>query len=170
MRKAIVGVMGPGESATARDRDNAYQLGDLIAKKGWILLTGARKAGVMDAASQGAKAAGGLTVGILPTDNRQGCSEAVEIAIVTGMGNARNAINVLSSDVAIACGMGLGTASEVALALKSGKPVVLLTRHRESQAFFTSLAPDLVWLADNPEFAIEIIDRILEESVSREII
>ena len=63
MRKVIIGVMGPGDRATAVDLENAYQLGKLIAKEGWALLTGGRKAGVMDAASKGAKAAGGLTIG-----------------------------------------------------------------------------------------------------------
>jgi len=58
------------------------------------------------------------------------------------MGSARNNINVLSSDVVIACGMGVGTVSEVALALKANKPVVLLTDHQESQLFFKSLSKD----------------------------
>ena len=75
----------------------------------------------MDEVSKGAKDAGGLVVGVIPTSDRSGCSDAVDIAIVTGMGNARNNINVLSSDVVVACGMGPGTASEVALALKSQK-------------------------------------------------
>ncbi|MGK7876614.1 MAG: TIGR00725 family protein [Xenococcaceae cyanobacterium] len=166
MRKILIGVMGPGDNATAADLENAYELGKLIATEGWGLLTGGRKAGVMDAASKGAKAAGGLTIGILPTNNTEGISEVVDIAILTDMGNARNNINVLSSDVVIACGMGAGTASEVALALKNGKKVVLLTEHQESQRFFSSLSPDNVFLGTSPEAAIELVKAILRKRLN----
>ncbi len=121
MRQIIIGVMGSGEKATATDIKNAYKLGDLIAQRRWTLLTGGRNVGVMDAVNKGAKSANGLTIGILPRENQKDISEAVDIAIFTDMGNARNNINVLSSDVVIACGMGAGTASEVALALKANK-------------------------------------------------
>ena len=161
MRKTIVGVMGPGDHATATEQDNAYQLGKLIAQQGWGLLTGGRQAGVMNAASQGAKAAGGLTIGILPDNNTDRVSEAVDIAIVTGMGNARNNINVLSSDAIVACGMGVGTASEIALALKNGKKVILLTDEREAQQFFLSLSPENVFLATHPQAAIDLVKVIL---------
>jgi hypothetical protein len=103
----------------------------------------------------------GLTVGILPTADDRGISDAVDIAIITGMGNARNNINVLSSDVVIACGMGAGTASEVALALKANKPVVLLTDHQESKLFFTSLSKDKIFLTTNPEAAIRLVNELL---------
>ncbi|MCU0532408.1 MAG: TIGR00725 family protein [Hydrococcus sp. Prado102] len=165
MRKILIGVMGPGEKATAKERENAYQLGRLIAREGWVLLSGGRNAGVMDAANKGAKASGGLTVGILPSDNFEAVSEAVDIAIATDMGNARNNINVLSCRAIVACGMGLGTASEVALALKAGKSVILFTDSQESIKFFTNLAPKQVYLADNPETVIEIAKEILSKSV-----
>lgn len=161
MRKIIIGVMGPGDKASATDLKNAYELGKQIATQGWVLLTGGRNTGVMDAASKGAKAAGGLTVGILPTNNTTALSDAVDIAIATDMGNARNNINVLSSDAVIACGMGTGTASEIALALKNGKKVVLLTDHQESQHFFTTLSQDQVFLARSPEEAIAFVRDIL---------
>ena len=148
--------MGPGIGATESDQQNAYELGKLIAQEGWVLLTGGRNAGVMNAANRGAKAANGLTIGILPTADGSGVSEAVDIAIITDMGNARNNINVLSSDVVIACGMGTGTASEVALALKANKAVVLLSDHQESQVFFTSLSSSMVFVAETPGAAIAI--------------
>ncbi|MGV0105294.1 P450 cytochrome [Nostoc sp. DSM 114160] len=128
MRRIIIGVMGRGENATANDLQNAYILGQLIAKQGWILLTGGRNVGVMDAVSKGAKSADGLTIGILPGKNQDGISSWVDIAIFTDMGNSRNNINVLSSDLVIACGIGAGTASEIALALKANKQVILLTK------------------------------------------
>lgn len=165
MLKTIVGVMGPGDRASPIDLDNAYQLGRSIAQKGWVLLTGGRKVGVMDAASRGAKASGGLTVGILPTDSAEVVSEAVDIAIVTDLGNARNNINVLSSDVVIACGMGIGTASEVALALKNGKKAILLTQDPDSQRFFSNLSPDNILLADSPEKAIALAQQIIENNL-----
>jgi uncharacterized protein (TIGR00725 family) len=161
MRKIIVGVMGPGTGASETDRKNAYTLGMLIAQAGWVLLTGGRNVGVMDAASRGANAANGLVIGILPDESDRGRSDAVDIAIITGMGSARNNINVLSSDVIIACGMGAGTASEVALALKANKPVILLTDNQESQRFFTSLSDDTISLADSPEAAIQLVKEAL---------
>jgi uncharacterized protein (TIGR00725 family) len=115
----------------------------------------------MDASSRGAKAANGLVVGILPDESDRKRSEAVDIAIITDMGSARNNINVLSSDVVIACGMGVGTASEVALALKANKPVILLTNHQESQRFFKSLSNDTISLADSPEAAIQLVKEAL---------
>lgn len=154
MRKIIIGVMGPGEQATANDLQNAYELGKFIAQKGWILLTGGRKTGVMDAASKGAKSVNGLTIGILPSANQDDVSEAVDIAIFTDMGNARNNINVLSSDMVIACGMGAGTASEIALALKNNKKVILLTNDEVSKVFFQQISPENVYLAKSVEDAI----------------
>ncbi|MGF1478116.1 MAG: cytochrome [Cyanophyceae cyanobacterium] len=159
--KTLVGVMGPGDQATAADVENAYQLGILVAQQGWVLLTGGRNVGVMDAASRGAKAAGGVTVGILPTSAPEIVSEAVDITIVTDMGNARNNINVLSCQLMIACGMGAGTASEVALAIKNHKPVILLSEHQESQRFFTGLAKKSVFLANCPHEAIALAIRLV---------
>ena len=157
-RRIIIGVMGAGETATEADVNHAYQLGQLIAQQGWVLLTGGRNVGVMDAASRGAKAAGGLTVGILPGKDTQGVSPAVDIAIVTDLGHARNNINVLTCDGIIACGMGMGTASETALALKNGKAVILLTNNQPAQEFFLSLAPSQVTVVATPEAAIQAIE------------
>ncbi|MEG4070582.1 TIGR00725 family protein [Microcoleus sp. Pol11C2] len=164
MKKIIIGIMGPGESATSTDLENAYQLGQLIAEAGWILLTGGRNVGVMDAANKGAKSANGLTVGILPGNNTRGLSEAVDIAIVTDMGNARNNINVLSSDVIIACGMGTGTASEIALALKANKQVILLNHSAESQLFFKGLAQFNIFVVNNAVEAMNQAREILVNS------
>ena len=159
--KIIIGVMGPGNQATKTDLDNAFELGKLIAQQGWIVLTGGRNVGVMDATSRGAKSTGGLTIGILPGNHPQGISQAVDIAIFTDMGNARNNINVLSSHVVIACGMGAGTASEVALAVKNHKPVVLLSNDHISKTFFQKLAPENVYLVEDVANAIATTQTIL---------
>ena len=161
MRKIMIGVMGPGAGASKVDRRNAYELGKLIAQEGWVLLTGGRNVGVMDAANLGAKAVNGLTVGILPNADDRGVSEAVDIAIVTDMGSARNNINVLSSDVVVACGLGVGTTSEVALALKANKKVILLTENQEGQLFFKSLSAENLLVAKTPLSAVEMIKQVL---------
>jgi uncharacterized protein (TIGR00725 family) len=161
MRKTIIGVMGVGEKANSKDLENAYKLGQIIAQQGWVLLTGGRKAGVMDAASQGAKSADGLTIGILPDKDDRGISEAVDIAIFTDMGNARNNINVLSSDVIIACGIGAGTVSEIALALKINKKVILLNQDEQSKVFFKNISPDNIYIVENVEEAISKVKLIV---------
>ncbi|PSB02612.1 TIGR00725 family protein [Merismopedia glauca] len=159
-QKVIIGVMGPGTSATQRDLELASELGQLIAESGWVLLTGGRNQGVMEAASRGAKAAGGLTIGILPGSDRSGVSEFVDVAIVTDLGHARNNVNVLSSDAIVVCGMGLGTASEVALALKQGKRVILLGCDLETQKFWQKLS-SLVLIAETPPEAMQKMQNLL---------
>lgn len=159
----IIGIMGPGDGATENDCETAYQLGRLIADRGWVVLTGGRNAGVMDAASRGAKDAGGLTIGILAGCDRTSMSAAVDIPIVTALGNARNAINALSSQVMIACGIGAGTTSEIALALKEQTPVILLNHSQETHRFFQQLTCDPVWTAQSPDEAVAIAQRLLEQ-------
>lgn len=121
----IVGVMGGGRAAAA-DMESARELGRRIAREGWILLNGGRASGIMAASAQGAAENGGITVGVLPDETGAGASAHIQIPILTGMGSGRNIINVLSSHVVVACPGGPGTISEIALALKYGKTVVLL--------------------------------------------
>jgi hypothetical protein len=134
--------MGRGEGASDRDEHLAEELGEYIAREGWVLLTGGRAAGVMAAASRGAKrVANSLTLGVLPSASGS-VSPDVDVAIFTGMGDARNAVNVLSSDVVVICGSpGPGTASEAALAIKAGRRVILLRSSDEAERFFESLSP-----------------------------
>ena len=161
MGRVLIGVMGPGGGASAGDVAAAYELGRLIALEGWALLTGGRAEGVMEAASRGAKEAGGLTVGLLPGEDTSQASEFVEVAIVTGLGQARNNVNVLSSRVVVACGMGAGTAAEVALAIKARKPVVLLGAGRAAEAFFQRLGGGRVSVAPDPASAVKEVRRLL---------
>lgn len=165
-RKPIIGVMGGGMSS-AKDSAAAYRLGALIAEAGWVLLNGGRRAGIMHASAKGAKDHGGTTVGILPDATGDGVSEYIDIAIRTGMGNARNCINVLSSDVVVACPGGAGTLSEVALALKTGTPVILL--HCRMEDFLKPyMDRGLLYPADTPESVIEKIRGILDVSLTRQ--
>lgn len=153
----VVGVMGPAK-AKKKDLDNARLLGEFIARRGWVVLTGGRDIGVMDAACEGAKRVGGsLTVGVLPTAKDK-VSRHVDVPIITEMGSGRNNINVLTSHVVVACGLsGSGTVSEVALAVKAGKPVILVEASPSEVAFFRKLGKRLVSAASSPEEAIELI-------------
>lgn len=132
--------MGAANASASHER-TAEQLGELLAQRGWIVLTGGRPLGVMEAAMRGAKRVGGsLTIGILPTA-AETPSSFVDVAIRTDLGHGRNNVNVLSSDVVFACGVeGPGTASEVALALKNGRPVVLVAPAEAAVQFFSQLA------------------------------
>ncbi len=103
----------------------AERVGALVAVNEAILINGGG-AGVMEAASRGAKTAGGLVVGILPGASKSESNPYVDVIITTEMGHARNAIIASSSDCLIAIAGGLGTLSEVALALKIERPVVTL--------------------------------------------
>lgn len=165
MRKIIIGVMGPGDDATAKDLDTAFELGKLIAKQGWIVLCGGRNAGVMNAVSKGAKSAQGLTIGVIPYVNTN-ISDGVEIAIITDMGDARNNINVLSSNVVAVCGMNPGTASEVALAIKAKKNIVLLNVENKSIDFFQSLDKKRLFKAQNAIEAINFIQKLVSSNQS----
>jgi uncharacterized protein (TIGR00725 family) len=118
----------------------------------------------MEAACAGAKSVpNSLTIGILPTGPDGPVSAHVDVAVFTGLGDARNAINVLSSDVVIACGVeSPGTASEVALALKAGRPTVLLAPTPTAAAFFRTLArKGAIHEVSTPEAVIGLIEQQL---------
>lgn len=78
----------------------------------------------MEAACRGAKEAGGATVGLLPGLDRRHANRWVDVAIPTGLGEARNALVARAADALVAVGGGFGTLSEIALALKAGTPVI----------------------------------------------
>lgn len=163
MRKPIIGVMGPGSSATNQDVQNALELGKLIAQQDWVLLTGGRNSGVMDAVNKGAKSADGLTVGIMFDQDNSKISKFVDIPVMTSMGSARNNINALTSDIVIACGtIAPGTLSEIALALKGSKQVVLLNDDPDAKHFLGKVGQDNVSFAASPEDAIEITKNLLQ--------
>lgn len=160
--KTIVGVMGSGHRITEAERTAAHHLGALIASRGWVLLTGGSGAGVMDAASQGAHEAGGLVVGVLRSDHGAEASAHLDVAIRTGMGEARNVINVLSSDVVIALPGGAGTLSEIALALKAEKTVIVLGW--DPGAALQATREGHLLRADTPEDAIVLAAHALASS------
>ncbi|MEM2934382.1 MAG: TIGR00725 family protein [Methanocellales archaeon] len=116
-----IGVIGSSASIP-RHEALAYEVGKLIAEKGWVLICGGLS-GVMEAACRGALEKGGLTVGIIPSDGED-ANPYVKIPVITGIGYARNIIIVKSSQALIAIGGEFGTLSEIAIALKLKKPVI----------------------------------------------
>jgi uncharacterized protein (TIGR00725 family) len=118
-----VAVVGPGESASNEDVAAAHSVGRLLAEAGAIVLTGGL-GGVMAAASAGATEAGGVSVALLPGDDRSVSSATV--VIPTGLGELRNGLLVRSADAVIAVGGSWGTLSEIALAVRTGVPIVCL--------------------------------------------
>ena len=123
LQLAVIG----GGSCTAEQEELATETGREIARAGAVLLCGGG-GGVMEAAARGARVEGGQTVGIMPgtslTDSPP--NPHIQLAIVTGMGQARNLILVLSAEAVIGVGGGWGTLTEIGLALKHRIPVVLL--------------------------------------------
>lgn len=131
-RRALqVGVIGEGR-CSRRVAALAERVGRAIAEAGAVLLCGGL-GGVMEAASRGAARAGGLVVGLLPGFEARDANPWVAVPIVTGMDQARNVILVRSCDAVIAVGGRYGTLSEIALALKLGRPVVGLGTWRLAQ-------------------------------------
>ncbi len=120
--KKIIGVIGSGQ-ATAQELSLAKSVGYEIAKRGAMLICGGL-GGVMEAACEGAEKGNGTTIGILPVDNRLYANPFVQIPIVTGLGQARNAIVVKSAHAVIAIGGSYGTLSEIGHALQNNIPVI----------------------------------------------
>jgi uncharacterized protein (TIGR00725 family) len=101
----------------------AYELGAAVARAGCVLVCGGL-GGVMAAASRGAFTAGGIAIGLLPGDDRRAANQWLTVALPTGIGELRNGLVVRAADAVIAVGGEYGTLSEIALALKLGRPVV----------------------------------------------
>jgi len=137
----------------------AYEVGREIAKRKAILICGGL-GGVMDASAKGAKEAGGITVGILPGDNRIGVSKYLDVSLPTGIGEARNVLVVKAADVVIAIGGEYGTLSEISHALKMNKPVIGLKTWDIGKDEFG--IPRII-KADDPISAVEKAHKLAKE-------
>ncbi len=125
-RPPLVAVCGPGE-ATAEEERLAEAVGRRLAELGAVVLCGGL-GGVMAAAARGARAAGGLSVGLLPGDDPEEAAPEVGLALPTGLGELRNGLLVRACAGVVAIGGAHGTLSEIGFALRTGRPVVgLLT-------------------------------------------
>lgn len=159
-RKIKIGVMGASE-CNAEITGLAESVGRGIGAREAVLICGGG-GGVMEAAARGASEAGGLVVGILPSAEEGTANPWVDIPIVTGMGNARNVINVLTSHALIAIAGGAGTLSEIALAIKVGTPVVGL-RTWEAAIDGTSYAEPMFHTVTTPEDAVRLAVSLAED-------
>jgi uncharacterized protein (TIGR00725 family) len=128
MKPGYISVVGGGDCSAA-ERALAEEVGRLVAQAGATLVCGGL-GGVMEAAARGAKKAGGVTIGILPGHDRAVANPYLDHIVTTGIGHARNLAVVSSGDAVIAIGGGYGTLSEIALAAKIGRPVVVLAGWR----------------------------------------
>lgn len=101
----------------------AEEVGRELARRGAVVVTGGL-GGAMEAACRGAKAEQGMTLGILPSDDRSDANPWVDVAVPTGLGEGRNLLVVRAADAVVAVEGEFGTLSEIALALRAGKPVI----------------------------------------------
>lgn len=120
--RPYVAVVGAG-AASAAEQELAEAVGRGLAEGGAVVVSGGR-GGVMEAACRGAKSGGGLTLGILPGADRADANPFVDVAVATGLGEARNVLVARAADALVAVGGAYGTLSEVAFALNAGKAVV----------------------------------------------
>lgn len=146
-----VAVSGPAD-ATADEQSLAEEVGRRLAEGGAVVVCGGL-GGVMDAAARGAREAGGVAIGVLPGESRTGASRNLAAAIPTGMGEGRNAILVRAADAVIAISGEFGTLSEIALALKMGKPVVGLGTWELRKS---GRAVEAIMTAASPQEAVEM--------------
>ena len=120
----VIGVIGPGR-CSGKVKKNAEIIGQAIASAGATLVCGGL-GGVMEAAAKGAKANGGITIGIIPSDQKSDANKYIDIVIPSGIGEARNLLIIRTADVVIALPGMFGTLSEMAFCLKTKTPLVSL--------------------------------------------
>jgi hypothetical protein len=118
---SVIGASRASAELTAK----AEELGELLAERGLVVVCGGRE-GVMEAVARGVKRKGGVSIGILPEDDRRRAAPDLTYAICSAIGHARNLSVVASGDVVIALGGAWGTLSEIGLARSLGRPVILL--------------------------------------------
>lgn len=165
--------MGSGREA---HEDRSGPLGRWLAGAGVHLLTGGGE-GVMASVSRAfheAPGRAGAVVGVLPGDPQTGHAFAgypnrwVELAIRTHLplsgargteALSRNHVNVLSADVVVALPGGQGTASEVALAVRYGRPVIAFV---ESRGEIPDLPPSVPVAS-----TLEEVARFVTEALAR---
>ena len=149
INKRFIAVIGGGQPSP-QEANLAEAVGRELAMRGAILVCGGL-GGVMEAACKGAQSEGGVTVGILPGENRQAANPYVQIPIVTGIGYARNVAVVKSAQAVIAIGGSYGTLSEIGHALRSGIPVIGLNTWSLSR---NGRQDNSIILAQNPTEAV----------------
>jgi len=140
MTRALVLTVISAGDASEEVCATAREVGREIASRGAVLINGGR-GGVMRAAAEGARSAGGHTIGIIPGYDRASANEFIEFVVATGMGEARNAIIVASSDAVIAMAGEGGTLAEIGFAKKFGRPIVALKSWPEIEGLERATTP-----------------------------
>ena len=161
--KPLVGIIGERE-ASPENSLRAYTVGHLLAEHGFAIICGGL-GGVMEAACRGACDAGGLTLGILPGVDAAEANPYVQIAIVTGLNEARNLLIVRSALALIAIGGDYGTLSEMAFALKMRKPVIALHSWQPERP---GVSHPTLYPAQTPEEAVERLLQLVGPPTVRE--
>lgn len=129
-----VAVVGPGDDAEADDIDAARRVGYELARHGAVLVCGGL-GGVMQAACEGVRAGNeenkgnGQAIGLLSGIDPHEGNRYLTAALPTGLGELRNGLVVRAADAVIAVGCSWGTLSEIALAMRMSKPVILIANH-----------------------------------------
>lgn len=155
MTTPYVAVVGPSV-ATAAQEANAEATGRELTLAGCVILTGGY-GGVMAAAARGAAAVDGTAVAILSGDDRSAAAPGHTVVLATGLGEMRNALLVRAADGLIAVGPSWGTLSEVALAMRTGVPVVTLGGWQPADSLGPEHA-DLPLAASAQEAVILLLD------------
>ncbi len=166
MRLKQVAVIGDAD-ASPEACAFAEALGEAVGRNGWALLSGGRD-GVMSAASRGAREAGGMVVGILPTADDSAGNKDCHVLLPTGMGWTRNSLNALAGDVVVAIGARAGTLTEIAFAWSYGKPILAATglggwSERLAGQAVDDRRSDLIEGVSSPDQAEAALRRILGE-------
>jgi len=152
----IIAVCGAGE-CDEQVAALAEAVGQEIARRGYWLACGGL-GGVMEAAARGAKQAGGMTLGILPGLSKAEANPWIDVAVATGLREGRNLILVRTADAVIALSGEYGTLSEIALALKIGKPVIGLNTWK--------VGPEVVLARDAAEAVEKAVRLALRETAA----
>lgn len=159
--KKIIGIMGPND-AEDNNLIDAYEIGKYLAKHDYVVLTGGLNVGIQNEGLKGAKSENGLTIGVLPFNEPERISQYVDLPIITNMRSGRNYINVLTSNLVIACGIDAGTISEISLSLvkNNNKKVILVGTLEEANKLFEKINKENIYIVKNYSECIELLNKI----------
>jgi len=155
-KKPVIAIVGAGK-CSKKLRDSAAIVARYVAKNGGVVICGGLE-GIMEGAARGAWEGGGVSIGILPTDDRNDANKFITYAIPTGFGEARNMIVIRTADVVVAFPGKYGTLSEMAFALKAGKPVISISAWKVGEEIISMDDP-----MEAAEKAMELAQAALEE-------
>jgi len=167
----VVSVIGDSETKDPEELKFAEKLGEELAKRGYVILTGGR-GGIMEAVCRGAKKMNGLTIAILPSTTKEEANPYVDVAIPTGLMWARNQIVALGGDIIIAIGGRSGTLSEIAYAWMYNKPIIAVSRfggwaEKLAGGKIDDRRRDIIYKADSIDRIIKIVENMLKKTINQ---